>query len=299
MTQPLIHIEGAGIAGQVLNRELFLRGIPSRVTDRVSFPRDKVCGGVLQWGSWEYLKATFEISEPVRMIRSISHFWKGKKISNFRLPQPMVYVSRCVLDHTLFVRQQSTSSENGYELRVNAKGVSPESGEWIGFQGNAEPVEELQMHYGRGVCAGVSPTLENQAHLAFIVKREHVQNTEKLKKYLWDELRIRAEGPLKGTGRIRYGYSKEPFAIGDAKMTTFPFLGLGMKHAIFSARLFAEKISANDVFLYAKAHRQIFRRWRLFSDFAGKIYDSPFQFLLKPFLRSRFLFFRLFEWLHG
>ena len=63
----MIEIEGAGIAGQVLNRELFSRGIASRLADRTTFPREKVCGGVLQWDSWQYLKSTFQISAPVRL----------------------------------------------------------------------------------------------------------------------------------------------------------------------------------------------------------------------------------------
>ena len=211
----------------------------------------------------------------------------------------MVYVSRWTLDETLYSQRGSAASEGGGVLRVNAKGASSgPAGEWIGFQGVCEPVEELQMHYGRGICAGVSPTLQPKAHLAFIVKRDRYQNMDELKKYLWRELRITFEGPLKGTGRLHYGYSRDSFAVGDAKMTTFPFLGLGMKHAILSAQLMAEKIAGNETHTYAGMHRRIFRRWRLFSALGGGLFDSPFQPLLRPLLQNESIFFRLYDWLH-
>ncbi len=294
-----VRIEGAGIAGQVLHRELEKRGIASSLHDRVSFPREKVCGGVLQWDSWQYLKAAFQISEPVRLIHSVSHFWRGKKISNHSLPEPMVYISRWALDETLYSRQRSSSLNDPDSLRVNAKGIPVGAGgEWIGFQAACDPVQDLEMHYGRGICVGISPTLGPEAHLAFIVKRERFRNAEDLKKILWEELRLKFDGPLKGTGRIHYGYSRESLAVGDAKMVTFPFLGLGMKHAIFSARLLAEKISTDEAQVYDRTHRHVFRRWRLFSAFIGAIYDSPFQFLLRPLIRNRALFFWMYRWLH-
>ena len=295
-----VEIEGAGIAGQVLHRELYRRGIPSRLTDRTSFPREKVCGGVLQWDSWQYLTSAFRIPEPVKQIHTISHFFRRKLLSLNELKKPMVYVSRWELDEKLYSQQRGVAADGGSVLRVNAKGVSSAAaGEWIGFQGVCEPVEELQMHYGRGICAGVSPTLGPKAHLAFIVKRGLFRDIEGLKKYLWRELGLTFEGSLKGTGRIHYGYSPESLAVGDAKMATFPFRGLGMKHAILSAQLLAEKIAAGDAHAYATAHRRHFRRWHFFSAMGGILYDSPFQGLLKPLLRNRGVFFRLYNWLHA
>ena len=294
-----VRIEGAGLAGQVLHRELRRLGVPSRLEDRVPFPREKVCGGVLQWDSWQYLRSAFEISAPAVLIHSLSHFWRGKKISGQKLPQPMVYVSRWELDASLYSQSRSAVSGGHDVLRVNAKGIaSGPEGRWIGFQGVCAPVEELQMHYGRGICAGVAPAGQERAHLAFIVKRDRFQNTEELKKYLAEELGLKAEGVLKGTGRLRYGYSREAFAVGDAKMATFPFLGLGMKHAILSARLLAAKIASGETALYVREHRRVFRRWRGFSALCGGLYDSPLQPLLKPLLRSRAVFFRLYGWLH-
>ena len=295
-----VEIEGAGLAGQVLHRELRCRGIASRLKDRVEFPREKVCGGVLQWDSWEYLKTWFEIPEPAVPIHSISHFWRGKKISTQTLPRPMVYVPRCELDTALYSQSRPAPASGGGVLRVNAKGIaSGAAGKWIGFQGTCGAVEELQMHYGRGVCAGVAPTGASEAHLAFIVKRDRFQNAEALKKYLGCELGLKSEGVLKGTGRLQYGYSREAFAVGDAKMATFPFLGLGMKHAILSARLLAGKIAGNEAALYAQAHRRVFRRWRCFSVLCGALYDSPFQPLFKPLLQNRAVFLGLYGWLHA
>ena len=296
-----ILIEGAGIAGQVLCRELALKGIAARLVDRASFPREKVCGGVLQWDSWDYLRTRFDLKEPVKTIGRLSHFWRGKKIAAYALPEPMVYISRKTLDSALFLRQETPKNTDSAELFINARGAEAESGgDWLGFQSQVSPVDDLQMHYGRGICAGISPTMEEtESHLAFIVKRGRFQGQEDLKRYLWEELKIKTDEPLKGTGRIRYGYSKGPLAVGDAKMTTFPFLGLGMKHAILSARLLADKISKKETGSYDLEHQKNFRKYRLFSQCVGRVYDSPFQGALRPFIQNRSLFMGLYRWLHG
>ena len=104
-------IEGAGLAGQVLRRELTLKGIPSRLVDIEAFPREKVCGGALQGDSWQYLNSIFKIQAKAKILPAINHFWKGKKISRINLEVPMVYVSRFVLDDILNNQQQSTESE--------------------------------------------------------------------------------------------------------------------------------------------------------------------------------------------
>ena len=295
-----VHIEGAGIAGQVLHRELSLRGIPSRLTDRAKFPREKVCGGVLQWDSWQYLKSRFGLEYRPKLIESVSHYWRGQKIATHRLPKPMVYVPRVSLDEALWKHRPCPGTISSGTLRVSAKGASHGSeGDWLGFQACSAPVNDLEMHYGRGICAGISPVPEGNSHLAFIVRRDRFRRAADLEIFLSEELKIRVIGPLKGTGRIRYGYTQDPLAVGDAKLTTFPFLGLGMKHAILSSRLLAEKISQKDIPSYGAAHRRQFRKYRLFSALVGKIYDSPFQLALKMLIRNEFLFLRAYRWLHG
>ena len=294
-----ITIEGAGIAGQVLHRELSLQGIPSRIVERASFPRPKVCGGVLQWNSWQYLKDNFGLDEEPTLIESVSHFWRGKKMGSVRLPKPMVYVSRLTLDEALWKQQTWPRKMSEDVLCVNAKGVlyAPE-GDWLGFEGESLPVKDLEMHYGRGICAGISPTAEKYAHLAFIVKHHRFRDTVSLERYLREELGIRAISALRGTGRIHYGYFDHLLAVGDAKMTTFPFLGLGMKHAILSSRLLAAKISGGEILSYSAAHRRQFKKYRLLSAVIGSIYDSPFQFILKPLIRSQSLFLAVYRWVH-
>src|SRR3989338_3039382 len=97
----MVRIEGGGIAGRVLRRELSRAGISSKLTDRSAFPRPKVCGGVLQWESWEYLKKAFDLRAEFRTIERVSHFWRGRKIGSSIFSPPAVFVSRFALDAQL------------------------------------------------------------------------------------------------------------------------------------------------------------------------------------------------------
>jgi len=292
----MVRIEGAGLAGRVLHRELAEAGIASALTDRSEFPRQKVCGGVLQKESWDYLKSRFPIKTEARLIESVSHFWRGKKVSRMRLSPPLVFISRFALDAQL--ETPFSPKRGSLERSVNATGA-PQDGEWIGFQAREKgPLDELQMHYGRGICLGLSPTPENDSHVAFIVKRDRFRNSAELKRFVCEELNLELLGELKGTGRIRYGYSKNGLSIGDAKMSTFPFLGYGMKHAIDSARLLAACFAKGESAVYPERHRRIFRRHRLTSLLVGRLYDSPFQFTLRPFVSNERLFRGLYGWIH-
>ncbi len=292
----MVRIEGAGIAGRVLRRELSLAGIASELKDRAGFPRQKVCGGVLQWESWEYLKANFPLRCSFRRIERMSHHWRGKKAGQMELDPPVVYVSRFELDAGL--ESAPSPAAVSYDIRVDASGARHE-GEWIGFQSTEKaPLSELEMHYGRGICLGISPTPENNSHVAFIVKRDRFREPQDLRRYIKEELGVTLFAELKGTGRIRYGYADHSLAVGDAKMTTFPFLGLGMKHAIGSARLLASCLADGDPSSYAKLHQKKFSRQRRSNVWAGRLYDSPLQFLLKPFITNSLLFGRLYRWLH-
>jgi len=295
----VVLIEGGGLAGQVLNRELYLKGVPSRLVDKAVFPREKVCGGALQWDSWQYLNSIFNIQEKVKTIHAIDHFWRGQRISRVRLKSPMVYISRYALDNALHHQQQSIEFGSKESIRVIAAGVRNEKGDWLGFQGSIDAVEELQMHYGRGIYLGIAPTLEDQSHMSFIVKKSLFENIEGLKDYIKKELGLDIQGPLKGTKGIHYHESSfEGLAIGDAKLTTHPFLGLGMKHAILSARLMAQLIVSHRVEDYSKVHRRLFRKYRWASLMTGRIYDSPFRFFLRSILENPPLFLNIHHWLH-
>jgi flavin-dependent dehydrogenase len=292
-------IEGAGLAGQVLHRELYLKGIRSGLVDKAIFPREKVCGGALQWDSWQYLNSIFDIQEKVKTIHAINHFWRGKRISRVGLKVPMVYISRYVLDNSLYRQQQLMEAGTEPLIRVVAAGVQNQRGDWLGFQGPIEPVEELEMHYGRGIYLGITPTLEDQSHAAFIVKKSLFKNTERLRDYIKKELGLNIRGPLKGTKDIHYHESYyRGLAIGDAKLTTHPFLGLGMKHAILSARLMACLIASDKVEDYPKIHRRLFRKYRWASLITGRIYDSPFRFILRLILKNPSLFLSAYYRLH-
>lgn len=296
---PSVLIEGGGLAGQVLQRELTLRGVPSRMAERAAFPRDKVCGGVLQWDSWEYLNSVFELKIAFKTVPSVSHFWRGKRLSRIASKTPMVSVSRFELDDALNRQQRPLETESSEIIRVLASGVQDREGEWLGFQGTAEPVGELEMHYGRGIYLGIAPLADGRAHLAFIVKKNLFGGMDALRDYLKKELGLCVSGPLKGTKGIRYhAVGREGLAVGDAKLATHPFLGLGMKHAIESARLLAHLIAEGRTEDYAALHPKRFRRYRWASAFGGRLYDSPFRFTLKPILCEP-VFSCAYRWLHA
>lgn len=301
---PEIIIRGAGIAGQVLHRELARSGIRSVLMDVHRFPRDKVCGGVLQHDSWQYLSSLFTLPEP-RWIRQITHYWRDKKISGYIAREPMVFVPRITLDSALDDQNRSqTESGAGSKdsVVVLASGIPRGRGDWIGFMGEAEALpsrEEVRMHYGRGIYLGLVPTGEGRGHAAFIVKKNFFKGLPDLKEKVHSEFGIRFSGELKGTGQINYDFFSDEIAIGDTKMTTHPFLGFGMKHAILSARLCAEHIRAGKLAEYPRAHARLFRKQLWISRLGGGLYDSPLQVLLKPFFQSPFLFHHAYRWVHG
>ncbi len=297
---PAVLIEGAGIAGQVLHRELTKNGVPSRLVDNAVFPREKVCGGAMQWDSWQYLRSVFDLPQEVRLIRRIRHFWRGKPLSSVALDPPMVYAPRFFLDDALFSQQNISDIPAEGCLRVAAAGIESRGGDWLGFQGQTRPAEDLEMHYGRGIYLGIAPTLEGQGHVALIVKKSAFRNAEGLRRLVREELDLEVEGPLKGTRSLRYhAPAKKELAVGDAMLATHPFLGLGMKHAILSARLMARCILSGRTDDYADAHRRLFGKYRRASWAAGTLYDSPLRFVLKPWLGSPRLFLRSYRWLHG
>ena len=296
-------IEGGGLAGQVLHRELYLKGIASRLVEKTAFPREKVCGGCLQWDSWEYLNSIFALPKNIRIIRTIAHFWKGKQISRITLSPPMVYVSRYILDETLNQQQQTLDFDPNHAMRVLASGISSQKnkGDWLGFQGCSRPVDELEMHYGRSVYLGLSPASDTQSHMALIVKKSFFQNTEQLKNYVHDELRLDIE-ISKGTQSISYDFfpsrSSQELAVGDAMLATQPFLGLGMKHAIQSARLMADLIASDKTDDYHAVHKKVFRKYHLANRISGRIYDSSFQSLFRLFVGNSLLVSKTYHWLH-
>jgi len=296
-------IEGAGIAGQTLRAELERLGIPVAISDSRTFPRDKVCGGVLQPDSWRYLRDTFGIDCPHAKLDSISHFWRGRRLSCHRLGEPLVFAARLELDHELWRRPASPTAaeakKNPEALRIIASGArSGTEGAWIGFQADAPPVDGLQMHYGRGIYAGICRTPSGIAHAAFLVRRALYKNPEQMRALVLSELGIRLEGALKGTSRIRYGTSGVGLAVGDAKLTTHPFLGLGMKHAILSARLLARLIAEGREGEYDARHREAFRRMRWASRAGEAIFDTPFKALAWPFLFAGPVFRSAYAWIH-
>lgn len=302
MTRVLI--EGAGIAGQVLRRELGRRGIPSKLVDRSPFPRDKVCGGVLQPDSWAYLKSLFCVTSPHVLIPAIVHYWRAKRISRAVFQEPLVYVSRFRLDGELY-GQREADAEGGEDwLKINASGIAGHRaaprGEplWLGFHGRTRAVQDLEMRYGRGIYLGSCPDGTGEAHSGFIIRRELFRPGEALAAFVEKELGVHFLGQLKGAGPIRYGASNTPLAVGDAKLTLHPFLGLGMKHAIESARLLADCIENGRITEYDLLHRRRFARMAFASRLAAALYDSPVRILLLPFLEFPPLFLASYRWVH-
>ncbi len=274
------HIKGAGIAGLVLHHELSRAGIESHIEDRASFPRPKVCGGLLQWDSWDYLNKNFRINTPHNIISSIRHYQKGKFLYEYQTPQPMVFARRLELDHCLYGQRVEQAQSDKPIREVLATGVSSKQGEWIGFHVKGEAIQGLEMHYGDRLYAGVAENTPQEAHIAFLIHHSRYSSMAALPALLENQLGLKVIGPIKGTRRIHYGMQHPDWAIGDAKMTTHPFLGLGMKHAIESARLLADLIKANRYDNYSLEHRKKFRAYFWSNQLLGKAFDSPLQSLV-------------------
>lgn len=299
-----ILIRGAGIAGQVLHRELKRSGFHSTLWDTRSFPRDKVCGGILQNDSWEYLKSLFALPEP-RWIFGLSHYWRAKKISSYALEKPMAFLPRMVLDAALDSENKSEPEKGGVPkdaLLILASGMPRQQGDWIGFSTEAEVQSfssEIRMHYGRGIYLGLVPLEAGRGHAAFIVKKSFFKGPADLRERVRSELGVTLCGDLKGTSAISYDFFSQDLAVGDAKMSTHPFLGFGMKHAILSARLCAEHIRDGRIAEYPGAHARLFAKQWWASRAGGRLFDSPFQVLLKPIFQSPVLFRGAYRWVHG
>ena len=296
--KPFVIIKGGGIAGQVLQKELHLKEISSRLDDRSSFPRDKVCGGILQADSWEYLNSIFAIDLPVRKTKGLSQFWGKKKVSTTQFLNEMVFTPRLELDNALCLQNQSSFPAAGQKIiEVIATGAEEPTGEWVGFQTQHEPIDDVRLYYGRDIYLGIAPTLGKTSHVAFIVKRRLFKNLEDLNEKIIREFGLRLKMALKGTGRIRYGYSSLAMAIGDAKLATHPFLGLGMKHAILSARLMAQLIAENRQNEYDRIHRMIFKKYQMSSAALHMINTSLLRFVWRPLLAPQ-TFNHTYKWLH-
>ena len=293
-------IRGGGIAGQVLQRELTLREISSEIEDHVAFPRNKVCGGILQADSWDHLQSIFTIESQADPISHLSHFWKGKHLSRIEFARPMVFITRLKLDNDLQEQQNPCNSDQTPPniLHVDASGGQCSDGEWLGFQAEAPRVFDLQMHYGRGIYLGLSPTLTDCAHAAFLIHQNMFKTIGELPALLEKELEIRLSSEPRGTGRLKYGYRSDGLAIGDAKLMTHPFLGLGMKHAIESARLMAKLISLKIPSDYDRRHRKRFWRYNLANRITARLFHDQKRLLLWPVLRNPVLFRSAYRFIH-
>lgn len=280
--KPSFKIRGSGLAGLVLARELGERGFCFNLTDTAIFPREKVCGGILQANSWDYLRTAFGLrAELAKPVQTLTHYWKGKLLTKMKIDPPMVFVRRFDLDQALrsFVLNRYSASMaevDGSATEVDAAGASGEGG-WLGFQASAPPVSELEMHYAEGIYAGLSPFDSARSHAALLVRKDTLDSPKALAQKVSRELGIRIEPPFKGTRLIRYGYSGKSLAVGDAMLTTHPFLGMGMRHAIESARLFAELAGRNQIPYYSEEHHRLFSKADRISRRLERLYDSPLR----------------------
>ncbi|MBV9463452.1 MAG: hypothetical protein JO317_04415 [Verrucomicrobiae bacterium] len=293
-----VRIEGGGIAGQVLARELSARGVPCDLIEKKTFPRPKVCGGVLQADSWEYLREAFSLPADVAAaeLPTISHFWRGRRLSTIRFRKPMVFAPRFELDAKLSESRGGEFTPESDPLVVRASGAPPD-GDWVGLEADGPPVKGLEMHYNKscylGLCESGAPT----SHCAVLARRSALAGKGDPRDWIERESGVRLLNKPRGTASIRYGYGPNDLAVGDAKLTTHPFLGLGMRHAIESARLMARCIAEDRVGDYSSEHRRAFSRYHRASSLLEAAYDSPLRFLLGAFLVPS-IFEPAYRWVH-
>jgi len=308
-------IRGGGLAGQVLRRELNKNGIISRVEEKASFPRHKVCGGILQWDSWKYLISNFHIEADFVRIYMMSHFWNKRFISRIKLEEPMVFIPRIQLDEQLnrvnteedhvsdSFDEHGITPEN--QITISAVGGTGKKGKWMGFQGEIEGLQktcdshpELRMYYSKGLYLGLVVNPKGTGHAAFMVRDDKRLNFRDLSCLVQKQFGLPKLSAIRGTGKINFGYQDRHLAVGDAMLMFPPFLGLGMKHAILSSQLMAACILSGNISSYTELHRKIFRRWYLSSQHLDNVYDSIWAVpALYVFLRPK-IFHYLYKWLH-
>jgi flavin-dependent dehydrogenase len=292
----MIAIAGAGLSGRVLHHELKKRGVSSQIADRVDFPRQKVCGGVLQADSWEYLNKEFKLSIPHHCIESVSFYWKGKKYGTFFPEKPMVQISRFFLDEAL-VCENSQRVDGSANLEVDATGAHTEGG-WLGFQSEGPPVDELEMHLSADLYLGLAPSAKGAvSHAAFLVRKTAFKSPEQTRELVQKKLGVRLAGPMKGAGCLQYPSISEKLSVGDAKFLSHPILGFGMTHAIDSSRLLARLIAENRAHEYAREHADKFKAAYEINRVIAALFQSRSMALFSHLLRSRsfiqFLYGRL------
>ena len=101
-------IVGAGPAGAVCGSLLKKTGVDCLIVDLATFPRDKVCGGVLSPKAWHLLEKLFpDLLYDFRPVTHITLDIDGKSHCEFDMEEPARLVSRRSFDHTLLRYYQS------------------------------------------------------------------------------------------------------------------------------------------------------------------------------------------------
>lgn len=278
MSGKIYQITGAGIAGQVLAKELMIQHRTVSLRDTQAFPRRKVCGGVLQQDTWKYLKQTFDLQENAPLIHHAEHFVGKKRIATQKMTEPMIYIRRFEMDDIMmqsFREDEIQGEGNAIEvIPIDAAGIQCDSeSEWLGFESVSDPVDCLEMRYGKKIYAGRCPDGDKQSHLAFVLHRDLLRS-KMIADVLHDELGIRCEMRPKGTRAISYQHYTDRLAVGDAKMTSHPLFGFGMKHAVLSARLLAKCIQQNRIEHYHQLHRKLFSKLYRLNQVVDKTYQK-------------------------
>ncbi len=98
-------VVGAGPAGAAAAVTARRAGLSVALIDKASFPRDKLCGGLVSGRSLSALDRIFG-ARPSRDLflisRQVDFVWKGKPLVSFRAPYDLWFTMRCDFDHALF-----------------------------------------------------------------------------------------------------------------------------------------------------------------------------------------------------
>lgn len=100
---------GGGLAGSAAALSLVRRGLSVAILDRATFPRKKLCGGLLTWKSIQLLQSHFgESVESLTDAGAINHVSDRYRINSFKgaltsgtLPYPFHFVDRAIFDKRL------------------------------------------------------------------------------------------------------------------------------------------------------------------------------------------------------
>jgi len=120
-------IIGGGPSGALCGIELQKKGIKTCIIDQSSFPRDKVCGGLLTQKSVDLIEKYLADLNPSEYIidktKVINFFYENQKITSFHTNQTFYYTERKAFDHILIKKYKELGGILFENRKINKEDI--------------------------------------------------------------------------------------------------------------------------------------------------------------------------------